>query len=92
MKQPHQYIPGTVDDQILLLSKYRQEILELISNGKEGQRPEEAAYWMKKICESGCEVSFGKETSEKILQDLLQSIRQQITELRSLYADSSFYV
>jgi hypothetical protein len=92
MKQPHQYIPGTVDDQILLLTKYRQEILDLIRNGTEGQRPGDAAYWMKKIGESGCEVSFEKETSEKILQDLLQSIRHQITELRSLYADSSFYV
>lgn len=92
MKQSHQYIPGTVDDQILLLTKYRQEILELIRNGTAGRSPEDAAYWMKKICESGCEVSFEKETSEKILQDLLKSIKQQISELRSLYADSSFYV
>ena len=92
MNQREQYIPGVVDDQILLLTKYRQQILQLIDKETGEKRPEDAAYWMQKICESGCELTFDTETSEKILQGLLESIRHQISELRSLYADSSYYV
>lgn len=92
MIQGRKYIPGAIDDQIMLLTQYRQRILELINKGAPERAPEDAAYWMRKICESGCEVTFEKETSEKILQDLLVSIKHQLTELRSLYADSSFYV
>lgn len=92
MIQGKKYIPGAIDDQIMLLTQYRQRILELVNKGTHEKAPEDAAYWMRKICESGCEVSFEKETSEKILQDLLQSIKHQLAELHSLYADSSFYV
>lgn len=92
MIQRDKYIPGTVDDQIVLLTQYKQQILELIRKGPEGKGPEDAAYWLKKICETGCEVTFDRETSDKILKDLLQSIKHQVTALRSLYADSSYYV
>ncbi|MGW8316470.1 MAG: hypothetical protein ACWGNV_12780 [Bacteroidales bacterium] len=92
MIQRDKYIPGTVDDQIVLLTQYRQQILELIRKGPEGRGPEDAAYWLRKICETGCEVTFENETSKKILQDLLLSIKHQLTALQSLYADSSYYV
>lgn len=92
MNQREKYIPGAVDNQILMLTQYRQQILELIRTGADEKRPDDAAYWLRKICEAGCEVTFEKGTSERILQDLLESIRHQITELRSLYADSSYYV
>jgi hypothetical protein len=81
-----------IDEQISLLNSYRQSILELIRKGDAGQSGEDAAFWMKKVCDLGCEVRFGKETSVKILEDISQSIKVQLTELRTLYADSSFYV
>lgn len=92
MIQGKTYIPGAIDDQIMLLTQYRQQIIELINKDAPERTSEDATYWMQKICETGCEVTFEKETSEKILQDLLQSIKQQLADLRSLYADSSFYV
>ena len=92
MTQKVRYVPGRVDDQILTLTRYRQRIRELIARGDHERFPEEAAYWMQKVCDSGCEVTLNRETSERILQDLQQSIHLQLEELRSLYADSSFFV
>ena len=86
------YVPGVVDDQILLLSRYRQQIQELIRKGPGEGTSGDAAYWMRKVCETGCDVQFEKDTSDKMLKDLLESIKHQLAELRSLYADSSFYV
>jgi hypothetical protein len=92
MTQKVRYVPGRVDDQILTLTRYRQRIRELIARGDHERLPEEAAYWMQKVCDSGCEVTLNRETSERILQDLQHSIHLQLEELRSLYADSSFFV
>jgi hypothetical protein len=88
----HLLTPGMIDHRIILLNSYRQQILDLIHRGDPERTNEDASYWMKKLCEMGCEIKLERETSVRILEDLVDSIKIQLTELRSLYADSSFYV
>lgn len=81
-----------IDHRIVLLNSYKQEIVELIRQGPPGEREEDARYWLKKICDLGCEVRLEEETSKRLLEDILKSIKLQLAELRTLYSDSSFYV
>jgi hypothetical protein len=84
--------PGMIDHRIVLLNSYKQQIHELIRQGSPEEGEEDARYWMKKVYELGCEIKLEKETSVKLLEDILESIKIQLAELRTLYADSSFYV
>jgi hypothetical protein len=84
--------PGMIDHRIVLLNSYRQQIMELISQGNPEESEENARYWLKKVCDMGCDIKLEKETSVKVLEDILKLIRMQLSELRTLYADSSFYV
>jgi len=81
-----------IDYRIMTLNSYRQRIIDLIHQGNPERTPEDAAFWMKKLCEMGCDVKLERDTSVRILEDLVDSISLQLKELRSLYADSSFYV
>ena len=81
-----------IDHRIVLLNSYRQQIIKLIDQGYPEDSEEDAREWLTKVCDLGCEVKLEKETSVKLLEDILQSIKMQLSELRTLYADSSFYV
>lgn len=81
-----------IDHRIILLNDCRQQILELLDQGYPQNSTEDASFWMKRVCELGCEIKLERETSVKLLEDILESIKLQLKELRSLYADSSFYV
>jgi hypothetical protein len=84
--------PGMIDHRIILLNDCRQQILELLDQGYPQNSTEDASFWLKRVCELGCEIKLERETSVKLLEDILESIKLQLKELRSLYADSSFYV
>lgn len=84
--------PGMIDHRIVLLNSYKQQIDKLIRQGSPEKGEEDARHWMKKVCELGCEIKLEKETSVKLLEDILESIKIQLAELHTLYADSSFYV
>jgi hypothetical protein len=84
--------PGMIDHRIILLNNYRQQIVELINQGIPDGNEEDARYWLKKVCDLGCEIKLERETSVRLLEDILKSIKTQLAELRTLYADSSFYV
>jgi hypothetical protein len=81
-----------VDDQIGQLNYYRKMILEVIREGDAQQSSAQAEYWLKKICDAGCDVKFKHDTSVKILEDLAHSIKLKVSNLHNLYTDTSFYV
>lgn len=84
--------PGMIDHRIVILNSYRQQIIDLINQGYPENSEEDARYWLKKVCDLGCEIKLERETSVRLLEDILKSIKIQLAELRTLYADSSFYV
>lgn len=81
-----------IDHRIITLNSYRQQIVELINQGYPEDSSEDVTIWMKKVCELGCDIKLEKDTSVRLLEDILESIQSQLKELRTLYADSSFYV
>jgi len=84
--------PGMIDHRIILLNSYKQQIIELMNQGSPESNEEDARYWLKKVYDLGCEIKLERETSIRLLEDILKSIKTQLAELRTLYADSSFYV
>ena len=84
--------PARTEDDIYLLGHYRQIILEVIQESNPDKASENAKYWMKKFCDIGCEIHYEHDTSIKILEDILNSLKPSPADDHSLYNDSSFFV